>query len=120
MLKTFILKKIEEEHISDSEGKMSFHLVDENDIRRTVWGTTILDENNLPTSIIANQTREHPLIQCLFNSQVNETIKVEFTQYNDIFERKDEEVNTTPTVEDLIKEMQKKPLRMGELLQVVE
>ena len=120
MLKTFTLNKIEEEHLSDTEGKMTFHLADENNIRRVVWGTTALDKNNLPISIIANQKREHPLIQCLFNSQVNETIKIEFTQYNDIFERVDEEVKTTPTVDELIKEMQKKPLRMGELLQVVE
>jgi len=118
MLKTFTLDKIEEEVISDTEGKMTFHLIDENGVTRKVWGNTKLDENKQPISIFAIKKREHPLIQCLFKSQANETIKIEFTQYNDIFERKDD--NQTPTVDELIKEMQKKPLRMGELLEFSE
>jgi hypothetical protein len=119
MLKTFTLNKIEEEILSDTEGKMTFELCDEAGVIRSVWGTTKLDQNGLPVSISANKTREHPLIQCLFNSQLNETIKIEFTQYNDIFERKDEE-QKTPSVEELINEMQKKPLRMGELLEFTD
>ena len=119
MLKTFTLNKVEEEVLSESEGKMTFELRDEAGVIRSVWGTTKLDQNGLPLSISANKTREHPLIQCLFNSQPNETIKIEFTQYNDIFERKDED-QKTPSVDDLIKEMQKKPLRIGELLEFTD
>ena len=119
MLKTFTLNKIEEEVLSSSKGKMTFELTDEAGVTRNVWGTTELDQDGMPVSISANKTREHPLIQCLFNSQPNETIKIEFTQYNDIFERKDEE-QKTPSVDDLINEMQKKPLRMGELLELTE
>ncbi len=119
MLKTFTLNKIEEEVISSTEGKTTFHITDESGITRSVWGKTTLDENNQPTSIFAIKTREHPLIQCLFKSQLNETIKIEFTQYNDIFERKDED-EKTPTVEELMKEMQSKPLRVGEMLEFTE
>ena len=118
MLKTFTLNKIKEEVLSESEGKMTFELTDENGDTRTVWGMTTLDENDIPVSISAVKTREHPLIQCLFKSQPNETIKIEFTQYNNIFERKDDE--KTPTIEELLEEMKKKPLRMGELLEFTE
>jgi hypothetical protein len=118
MLKTFILNKIEEEVISDTEGKMTFHITDENGVERTVWGNTTIDEQNLPIGISAIKSREHPLIQCLFKSQVNESIKIEFTQYNDIFERKEDE--KVPTVKELIEEMQRKPLRMGELLELTD
>jgi len=119
MLKTFTLNKIEEEVLSELEGKMTFELTDENDITRTVWGTTKLDENGTPISITAIKTREHPLIQCLFKSQPKDMIKIEFTQYNDVFERKDEDAKA-PTVEELMKEMQSKPLRMGEMLELSE
>ncbi len=118
MLKTFTLNNIKEEVLSESEGKMTFELTDENGDVRTVWGTTTLNEEGLPVSITAIKTREHPLIQCLFKSQPNETIKIEFTQYNEIFERKDDD--KTPTIEELIEEMKKKPLRMGELLEFTE
>lgn len=115
MLKTFTLNKIKEEILSETEGKMTFHLADENGVSRTVWGTTLLDHNGQPISISANKKREHPLLQCLFNSQPNETIEIEFTQYNDIFERNDNKA-TTPTVEDLMKEMQSKPMRVDSLV----
>jgi len=119
MLKTFTLNKIEEEVLSESEGKMTFELTDENGDVRTVWGETTLGDDGIPVSISAVKTREHPLIQCLFKSQPNETIKIEFTQYNDIFERKDDD-EKTPTIEELIEEMKKKPLRMGELLEFTD
>lgn len=119
MLKTFTLNKIEEEVISDSEGKMTFELTDENGEIRKVWGETSLDENGIPVSITAVKTREHPLIQCLFKSQPNETVKIEFTQYNDIFERKDD-AEKASTIEELLNEMKKKPLRMGELLEFTD
>lgn len=119
MLKTFTLNKIKEVITSATEGKMTFHLIDESGITRTVWGKTTIDENNQPICILAVKKREHPLIQCLFKSQLNETIRIEFTQYNDIFDRKDED-EKVPTVEELMKEMQSKPLRMGELLEFAE
>ena len=119
MLKIFTLNKIEEEVISATEGKMTFHLKDESGITRKVWGTTVVDDNSQPISISAIKKREHPLIQCLFKSQLNETIKIEFTQYNDIFERKGDD-KKAPTVDELIKEMQSKPLRMGEMLEFSE
>lgn len=119
MIKTFTLKKVQEEKFSETEGKMTFLLVDENGEHREVSGKTQLDENKQAINISTGIKREHPLIQCLFDTEVNETINIEFDQYNTIIERKEND-SKTPTVEDLIKEMQEKPLRLGAMLKSTE
>jgi hypothetical protein len=115
MLKTYTLVRKEEQQISDTEGKMIFHLTDENGDQRTVWGTTKLDENLNPVSISTEKKREFPLIQCLFVTNVNETINIEFQQYNTVFERKEMGVSQQ-TVDDIAKSMMNKPVRLGPLL----
>ena len=115
MIKTFTLQRIEEQQISATEGKMTFYLVDENGEYRTVTGATHLDENRQAIKISTQIKREHPLIQCLFDSDLNDTINIEFDQYNTVIERKDSN-STTPSVDDLIKEMQEKPIRLGPML----
>ncbi len=119
MIKTFTLKKIQEQKTSAAEGKMTFTLVDENGEHREVSGMTQLDENQHAVNISTHIKREYPLIQCLFNSEINETINIEFDQYNTVIERTEDE-SKTPTVEDLIKEMQEKPLRLGAMLKSTE
>ncbi len=122
MFKTFKLISKKEEQVSDNEGKMIFHLQDENGVERKVWGITELDEDLNAISITALRTREHPLIQCLFLTNVDEMINIEFTQYNDVFERKEEEmkVTTAEDLEKIAKEMQNKPMRVGALLKSTE
>ncbi|MGK0270274.1 MAG: hypothetical protein ACI88H_000917 [Cocleimonas sp.] len=122
MFKTFSLTKKQEEQISATEGKMTFHLRDETGIDRTVWGLTQLDEDLNAISIVAPRAREHPLIQCLFLTNVNEKINIEFTQYNDVFERKTDKVEITSAedIERIAKEMQNKPMRVGALLKSTE
>ena len=122
MFKTFKLIDKKEEQFSATEGKMTFHLEDELGVERSVWGNTQLDQNLNAISITALKPREHPLIQCLFLTNVNEKINIEFTQYNDVFERKDEAKPIT-TAEDLKKiatEMQNKPMRVGAFLKSTE
>ena len=122
MFKTFTLIKKEEERLSFAEGKMTFYLKDESGIERTVWGFTELDKDLNSVRISTPRTREHPLIQCLFLTNVNEEINIEFTQYNDVFERKDEEIKITTAedIEKIAKEMQNKPMRVGALLKSTE
>ena len=122
MFKTFKLIEKKEEQFSQSEGKMTFRWEDEPGIERTVWGHTQLDENLDSVAIVALRPREHPLIQCLFLTNVNEQINIEFTQYNDVFERKDDEsvVTTAEDLEKIAKEMQNKPMRVGALLKSTE
>ena len=117
MLKTFTLNRIEEEQISKTEGKMTFYLTDELGDKRSVWGYTLLDENQTAVSITTDVKREHPLIQCLFVSEINETINIEFKQYNNVFERHQMKEKT---IEEIAQDMQNKPLRLGPLLKSVE
>jgi len=122
MFKTFKLIDKKEEHFSATEGKMTFYLEDEAGVERSVWGNTLLDKDFNSVSITALKPREHPLIQCLFLTKVNEKINIEFTQYNDVFERKDEsaQVTTAEDIERIAKEMQNKPMRVGSLLKSTE
>lgn len=122
MFKTFKLINREEEQVSDHEGKMTFHLEDENGVQRKVWGITELDEDLNAISITALRTREHPLIQCLFLTNINEQINIEFTQYNEVFERKEDDLKvvTAEDLEKIAKEMQNKPMRVGALLKSTE
>ncbi len=122
MFKTFKLVNREEEQVSDHEGKMTFHLEDENGVQRKVWGITELDEDLNAISITALRTREHPLIQCLFLTNINEQINIEFTQYNEVFERKEDDMKvvTAEDLEKIAKEMQNKPMRVGALLKSTE
>ncbi len=119
MFKTFTLTRKEEEQLSETEGKMTFHLMDENGLKRTVSGFTQLDENLNAVSISTPRKREYPLIQCLFITDVGETINIEFTQYNDVFVRNDQDT-AEKTIEELAREMQAKPVRLGPLLKSVE
>lgn len=122
MFKTFKLIDRKEEQLSEIEGKMIFIIEDESGVERTVWGITQLDEESNAISISAIRTREHPLIQCLFLTNVNDEFNIEFTQYNDVFERNDKDQSEI-TAEDLARmtqEMQDKPMRVGALLKSVE
>ena len=116
MLKTFTLNKVVDEQFTETEGRRIFFLTDESGDERSVWGSTLLDENQHPVSISTDKKREYPLIQCLFDSKVKDTIKIEFTQYNDIFDRKSMSLEHQ-TIDEIAKEMQNKPLRIGALLQ---
>ena len=122
MFKTFKLIEKKEEQVSATEGKMTFKLLDENDIERSVWGKTELDSDLNAVSIAALRPREHPLIQCLFLTNVDEQINIEFTQYNDVFERKDEAevITSAADLEKIAKEMRNKPMRVGALLKSTE
>lgn len=116
MLKTFTLEKIVDEQLSETEGKRTFHLTDENGDKRTVWGSTLLNEQQTPVSISTNKKPEYSLIQGLFDTKIKDSITIEFTQYKTVFDRKSMS-DVQQTVEDIMKEMQKKPKRVGSLFQ---
>ena len=118
MLKTFTLDKIVDEQFTETEGKRTFYLTDENGEQRVVWGSTLLDEKQQPVSITAVRKREHPLIQCLFDAKIKDIINIEFTQYNAIFDRKANQLNAQ-TINDIANEMQKKPYRVDSLIKTI-
>ena len=106
MIKTFTLEKIEEEQTSDTKGKMIFHLIDELGDCRTVTGATFLDENKVAKGISSKNKRELPLIQNLFELEVNDTIDLEFKYFNDLYDR-DIDKTANQVAYEKVLEMQK-------------
>lgn len=118
MLKKFILKKREEEQLTDTQGTMSFHIDDENGISRVVTGVTYLNEEKIAQGITTDNKRELPLIEGLFRMKVDEVIDVEFDAYNKMYLRDlDKTVNQVAYDTVLEMEKEKKLLyRLGKLI----
>jgi len=115
MIKTFTLIKIEEKQVSDTAGTMTFHLTDENGDSRTVSGTTFLDENQNARGISSPHKRELPLIQNLFEMEVDETIDLEFKYYNNIYDRESNKTVNEVAYEKAL-EMQKEDKLLSRIL----
>ena len=106
MLKTYMIEKVVEEQLSDTEGKMTFHLVDENGDCRTVSGTTYIDKNKVAQGISSESIRELPLIESLFSARYKNTIDIEFDHFNKVYNRElDKTVNQIAY--EKVKQMQK-------------
>ena len=106
MLKTYMIEKVVEEQLSDTEGKMTFHLVDENGDCRTVSGTTYIDKNKVAQGISSESIRELPLIENLFSARDKNTIDIEFDHFNKVYNRElDKTVNQIAY--EKVKQMQK-------------
>jgi len=94
MLKTYMIEKVVEEQLSETEGLMTFYLVDENGDCRTVSGNTYLNESLQPQGITTLSKRELPLVDTLFASRHKKTIDIEFESFNKIYDREmDKTVN---------------------------
>ena len=111
MLKKYTLIKREEECLTETEGRISFHISDENGISRIVTGVTFLNEYKIAQGISTDNKRELPLIECLFRMELDETIDVEFDAYNKMYDRDvDKTVNQKAYDTVLEMEMEKKLL----------
>ena len=109
MLKKFMIEKIEEEVFSDSTGKMTFHLVDENGGCRTVSGMTFLDKNGQPQGISSESKRELPLIENLFSERHKKVVDIEFDYFNKVYDREqDKTINQIAYEKVLEMEKEKK------------
>jgi len=118
MLKQFTLKKREEKQLTDTQGTISFHIVDENGISRVVTGATYLNEKKIAQGISTTNKRELPLIESLFRMELDEVIDVEFDAYNKVYLRDlDKTVNQVAYDTVLEMEKEKKLLyRLGKFL----
>ena len=104
-----MIEKIVEEVCSDSTGKMTFHLVDENGDCRTVTGITFLDKNGQAQGILSWSKRELPLIESLFSDRHKKIVDVEFDHFNKVYNRElDKTVNEIAYEEVLQMEKEKK------------
>ena len=92
MLKKFMIEKVEQEQLTDTNGTITFHLVDEEGNYRTVKANTFLDENKEAKGVSTDNIRELPLIESLFSYRNKKIIEIEFDYFNQVYDR---ETNTT-------------------------
>ena len=106
MIKQFTLNKREEEHITNTQGTMSFFITDENGNDRIVTGSTFLNKENIAQGISSENKRELPLIESLFRLEIGEIIDVEFESYNKVYYR-DLDKTVNQLAYDTVLEMEK-------------
>ena len=106
MIKQFTLNKREEEHITDTQGTVSFFITDENGNDRVVTGSTFLNEDNIAQGVSTENKRELPLIESLFRLEIGEIIDVEFESYNKLYYR-DLDKTVNQLAYDTVLEMEK-------------
>ena len=91
MFKTYTLKRIVDEQLTKTEGKRFFQLVDESGIKRVVCANTIIDDNKI-IKVIGTSKREQPLLDSLFSSNINQAVNIDFSQYGDTCDQRNEPV----------------------------
>jgi len=83
----FTLKDKQFKEISKGKGVLSFHLVDELGRDRIVKAQAKLNWFKKIHSVRPMYHRETPLVNALVKTKLNETIQVDFTEYNKKFPR---------------------------------
>ncbi|MCK5727418.1 MAG: hypothetical protein KAH22_11420 [Thiotrichaceae bacterium] len=87
MIKRFTLKKIEHKIISKKKGMLTYIVVDENNTQRTVASVTSLDRRGEIKSRKAVYKREIPLVDALTGLALNQSLTVDFSDFNKTFKR---------------------------------
>lgn len=86
-IKTFTLKRIEHKIVSGKKGLLTYHLVDENNAPRKIASVTSLDRKKKIKDLRAIYSREVPLVNALTGLRPNQTVTVDFNDFNKTFKR---------------------------------
>lgn len=114
MLKTFTLENRVDEQLSETSGTVVFSVTDENNIARDILADTFLDENKVPQGVTASNKRELPLVEGLFRMEIGESTTIDFTLYNETFNREDNKTSNQVAHDEVIK-MQKEDSLLGKI-----
>lgn len=88
MIKTFTIKKIEENQKNYNKSNITFHVMDENGSHREVKGTVLLNSTQARAgNIQSSSLRERPLLECLFTFRKNKNVYIEFSKFNRLHDR---------------------------------
>lgn len=82
MQKTFLVKSRNFKEISDGKGSLEFLLVDENGDERMVVATAQVGRFGALKAIKPVYKREIPLIKALAKASVDDSISIDFTDFN--------------------------------------
>ena len=110
MLKKFMIEKVDEEQFTETTGRITFHLVDENGNCRKVKGSTHLDENQKARGITTESVRELPLIETLFSNRKKKFIEVEFDPFNKVYDRETDQTVNQIAYQEVVKMQKEKKL----------
>ena len=110
MLKKFMIEKIDHEQVTDTAGKMVFHLADEAGQCRTVSASTFLNEDKEPQGVSTDNIRELPLIEGLFSNRHKKMIEVEFDHFNKAYNRETDQTINQMAYEAVLQMEQEKKL----------
>jgi len=114
MLKTYTLENRIDEINTNTTGTVTFSVIDENGISRTIIADTFLDENKSPQGVTASNKRELPLVEGLFRMEVGETTTIDFTLYNDTFNRENNKTSNQVAFDE-VKRMQQENSFFGKI-----
>jgi hypothetical protein len=117
MLKTFTLDNRVDEQLSDTAGTVIFRITDENGIERKIFADTFLDENQAPQGVTASNKRELPLVEGLFRMEIGESTTIDFTLYNNTFNRADNKTSNQVARDEVLK-MQKEGSLLGKVRKI--
>ncbi len=83
----YCLKQQKFKEVSSGKGVVEYFLVDEYDNERTVSAMAKLNWRKQLNTVKPIHHRELPLVQALAKASINETIEVDFTEYNKKYKR---------------------------------
>jgi hypothetical protein len=84
---SYVLKDHNFREVSKGRGVLDYHLVDEFGNKRTVSARASMGWNKKIKSIHPLVPRETPLVEALAQTAINETITVDFSEFNKKFPR---------------------------------
>lgn len=85
MIKTFTLKTIDHDQTTPESGLIAWHVVDENNRKRTIRATTELSRQGFIKTVRPHHDREMPLVELLSYYVEGETFRIDFSKFNETF-----------------------------------
>ena len=82
MIKTYVLKEYQCKEISNGKGSLNYLLIDEIGNERVVTAMATLGIIKKIKSVEPVYHRETPLVEVLSKASINDTIKVDFSDFN--------------------------------------
>lgn len=85
MIKTFTLNAIDHEQETPESGLITWHVMDENNRKRSVKAITELSRQGFIKTVKPNNDREMPLVELLSYYVEGESFRIDFSMFNETF-----------------------------------
>jgi hypothetical protein len=85
MIKTFTLNAIDHEQETPESGLITWHVVDENNRKRSIRAMTELSRQGFIKTVRPRNDREIPLVEVLSYYVEGESFRIDFSMFNETF-----------------------------------